>query len=344
MSGFSTDDYYAISFINRRPAAGQYSLESYFERIADSLRSLGVDLRSFTTPYFSKGLVSRLKTIYFARQHQGIINHITGDIHFAALGLDPARTVVTVADCGRLHQLSGMKRELLRQLWFEIPLRRVAAITAISQSVKDDLLKWVPNLAAEDVHVVPVSISHRFAYSPKAFNEALPRILQVGTKENKNLPRLIQSLQGLHATLVIIGNLDKSLQHLLDTYNIRYESYSGLSEEDVVELYHGSDILSFASTFEGFGMPILEAQAIGRVVLTSNCTSMPDVAGDGALLVDPYSVASIRTGLIQLIQDRCLRELLIKRGLLNVRRFSSDCIAAQYLRIYQSILSKNAKR
>ena len=57
-----------------------------------------------------------------------------------------------------------------------------------------------------------------------------------------------------------------------------------------------------------------------------------------------FSLIPIRAGLIQLIQDRCLRELLIKRGLLNVRRFSSDCIAAQYLRIYQSILSQNAKR
>jgi glycosyltransferase involved in cell wall biosynthesis len=331
-------DHYRIAFINRRPVEGQYSIESYFKRISDSLRNLGVDLQSFTSPYTSKGLVPRLKIIRFAHRHQEAINHITGDIHFAALGLDPARTVVTVHDCGRLHQLSGIKQVLLRQIWFEIPLRRAAAITVISQAVKDDLLNWVPTLSSKDIHIIPVSISPLFTYSARVFNDSNPRILQIGTKANKNLPRLAQAMRGLDATLVIIGKLDKDLLRLLSAYNIRYENYSGLSEAEVVDLYRSSDILAFASTLEGFGMPILEAQAIGRVVLTSNCTSMPDVAGGGALLVDPYSVSSIRAGLIRLIEDSSLRQQLISRGLRNTKRFSSDAIAAQYLQVYQSIL------
>jgi len=330
---------YRIAFINRRPVEGQYSLESYFKRIGESLRSLGVDLRSCTSPYNSKGLIPRLKIIRFANQQQETINHITGDIHFAALGLDPSRTVVTVADCGRLHQLTGIKKELLRQIWFELPLRKVAAITVISQSVKEDLLNWVPTLSPEVIHVIPVSISPIFTYSERIFNHSNPRILQIGTKANKNLPRLIQAMQGLDATLVIIGKLDKDLLRLLSAYNIRYENHSGLSEVEVVDLYRSSDLLAFASTLEGFGMPILEAQAIGRPVLTSNCTSMPDVAGGGALLVDPYSVSSIRSGLIRLIEDGSLREELITRGLSNINRFSSDAIAAQYLQVYQSILA-----
>ena len=327
-----------VAFINRCPMEGHYSLESYFKRIGDSLRTLGVKLESHTSPYASKGLISRLKIIRFAHQHQADINHITGDIHFAALGTDPARTVVTVADCGRLHQLSGIKREIMRQLWYRKPLQRVAAVTVISEAVKEDLLTWIPELNPAHVHVVPVSISPLFTFSAKSFNRTSPRILQVGTTPNKNIPRLIEAMDSLSATLVVIGRLDEALQQLLIRYNIHYENHSGISEQAVADIYRSADLVSFASTLEGFGMPILEAQAVGRPVLTSNCASMPDVAGKGALLVDPFSVASIRAGLIRLIEDEPLRHELIQHGLTNIHRFSSDEIAAQYLRIYQGLL------
>ena len=111
-----------VSFINRSPVQGHYSLEGYFQRIASQLNAGGIDVFSRTSPFPSKGLVSRLRTIHFARSNQSDINHITGDIHFAAFGTNPCRTVVTVADCGRLHQLTGLKREILRQLWFYQPL------------------------------------------------------------------------------------------------------------------------------------------------------------------------------------------------------------------------------
>jgi glycosyltransferase involved in cell wall biosynthesis len=320
---------------------GHHSLESYFKRVAEALHSLGVNVQSNTSLYLSKGLASRLKIIRFAHQHQADINHITGDIHFAALGTDPHRTVVTVADCGRLHQLSGFKRELLRQLWFTQPLNKVAAITVISNAVKDDLLRWVPDLDPDRIHVVPVSISPDFTFSPKPFNQSHPRILQVGTKPNKNIPRLIEALQGLKATLVIIGRLDQRLQELLIRHDISIENHNNITESQIIKLYQSADLVSFASTLEGFGMPILEAQATGRPVLTSNCASMPDVAGKGALLVDPTSVASIRSGLIRLIEDETLRSDLVNHGLANIHRFSSNAIAAQYLQIYKSLLQKS---
>lgn len=331
-----------VSLIHRLPVEGFYSIEGYFQRISQSLRSLGVEVVDHTSPYVSQGLLRRLKIVRFARRHQGDITHISGDIHFAALATEPARTVVTVHDCGRLHQLRGIPREILRQFWFDLPLRRVAAVTVISQAVKDDLLTWVPDLDPARIHIVPVSISAAFSFSAKPFDQQNPRILQVGTAANKNIVRLAAALEGIPATLVVIGRLSPELEAVLAQHRIRYENHRNISEQQVVELYRGADLLAFVSTLEGFGMPILEAQTIGRPVLTSNCASMPDVAGDAALLVDPLSVESIRAGLRRLIDEAPLRDALVASGRQNVKRFSSDAIAAQYLRLYQSLLNQRS--
>ncbi|MEB3361756.1 MAG: glycosyltransferase family 1 protein [Synechococcaceae cyanobacterium] len=332
-----------VSLINRLPIEGFYSLEGYFQRISQALEALGVAVTNHTSPYPSRGVVPRLKIVRFAQRHQGDVTHITGDIHFAALGTDPARTIVTVADCGRLHQLNGVKREVLRQIWFQQPLQRLAAITVISQSVKDDLLRWVPSLSADRVHVVPVSISPQFSPTAKPFPTHQPRILQVGTTANKNIPRLAEALHGLDCTLVVIGRLSAEQERVLAEQQIRYENYVGIAEAEVVEQYQRADLVSFASTLEGFGMPILEAQAVGRPVVTSCVSSMPDVAGEGAELVDPLSVASIRSGIERVLGDAAHRERLIRLGQENIRRFSSEAIAASYRSIYQSVLELASK-
>jgi glycosyltransferase involved in cell wall biosynthesis len=87
-------------------------------------------------------------------------------------------------------------------------------------------------------------------------------------------------------------------------------------------------------------MPIIEAQATGRVVLTSNCSSMPDVAGNGALLVDPLSIKSMREGLEKLISDAALREKLIQAGFENVKRFDCETISEQYYEVYSSLVKR----
>jgi len=93
----------------------------------------------------------------------------------------------------------------------------------------------------------------------------------------------------------------------------------------------------FASTYEGFGMPIIEAQAIGRPVITSNIGAMKEVALDTACLVDPYDVESIKNGIQKLIRDEAYRDLMIKKGLKNVERFSLETISNQYIALYKSI-------
>ena len=163
--------------------------------------------------------------------------------------------------------------------------------------------------------------------NPKNFNNQKTRILQIGTKPNKNLDRLIQALIGIDALLVIVGKISNSQKEQLALNKIEYIALHALSEEELIMEYEKCDILTLVSTYEGFGLPIIEAQAIGRPVLSSNLASMPEVAGKGALLVNPFSVDEIRKGITILINDGELRSELIKNGLTNVNRFNVQKIA-----------------
>jgi glycosyltransferase involved in cell wall biosynthesis len=105
----------------------------------------------------------------------------------------------------------------------------------------------------------------------------------------------------------------------------------------MVQSYVECDMLAFPSTYEGFGMPILEAQAVERPVVTSSVASMPEVAGEGACLVDPFDVASIRAGVLRVMHDAAYRQSLVVAGRRNCARFSPREIAEAYARVYREI-------
>ena len=95
----------------------------------------------------------------------------------------------------------------------------------------------------------------------------------------------------------------------------------------------------FASTYEGFGVPIIEAQAMGRVVITSNIEPMNKVAGNGAIIVDPYDVNSIKEAVLRIIDNVELRNDIILKGLKNASKYSSESIASKYLKLYKKVYS-----
>jgi glycosyltransferase involved in cell wall biosynthesis len=105
--------------------------------------------------------------------------------------------------------------------------------------------------------------------------------------------------------------------------------------------YSKASLLTFVSTIEGFGMPILEAQACSLPVITSNCSSMPEVAGDAAIMVDPFNVTAIRNGILDLMSNETLRNELIKKGYENIKRFSKEKVIAQYAGLYQEFENWN---
>jgi glycosyltransferase involved in cell wall biosynthesis len=172
----------------------------------------------------------------------------------------------------------------------------------------------------------------------KVINKQRPVILQIGCAPNKNLERLIDAMQEVECELIIIGKLSSKQRSLLYENKIRYQDKYDISMEELYEQYKQADLLCYVSTIEGFGMPLLEAQATGLPVITSNCSSMPEVAGAGALFVDPLSTYAIREGIRELINNDELRNRNVMSGFENVLRFSKEKIALEYLGVYEELL------
>lgn len=326
-----------VVFYHRKPGLGHYSVERLFEDVRRHLPA-DVECDVATSRFESRGIFKRAYNVLEAAVRQGDINHITGDVHFLTYLLRKPRTVLTILDCGSLHRLKGVRREVFRHLWFQIPVRRVAAITVISQATKDDLLRLV-NCDSQIVRVIHVPVSPSFRQITKEFNASKPSVLLVGTAANKNIERTAEALAGLSCHLHVVGKLSDSQREALGRFHIEYENSAKLTDAELVTAYEASDLLMFASTFEGFGMPIVEANVVGRPVVTSNVCSMPEVAGDAACLVDPLRPKSIRDGFLRVVGDPQYRRSLIEHGFGNAERFTPAAIATQYYRLYKEVLA-----
>jgi glycosyltransferase involved in cell wall biosynthesis len=327
-----------VSLIYRYPNPLYFSIENVFKIISDTL-IFKIYFEEVFAPEQKVSFWGILRNIIFFRKQTADIFHITGDIHYAALGLPSSRTILTIHDCIFLQHPSSLKRWVLKKLWLEWPVKHSAVITTISEATKKDIIKNT-GCSPDKVLVIPDPMDVKFKYYPKEFNKDKPAILQVGTWPNKNLERVIPALKDIQCHLYIIGKLSEDQTRQLEINHIEYTNGFKLSQEEIIEWYKKTDIVIFASLFEGFGLPILEAQATGRPVITSNISPMKEVAGDGACLVDPLSVHEIRQAVLKICGSDFIRKEHIERGLLNVKRYDVKVIAEQYLRLYKEIYNK----
>ncbi|MBC7811876.1 MAG: glycosyltransferase family 4 protein [Burkholderiales bacterium] len=180
--------------------------------------------------------------------------------------------------------------------------------------------------------------------------DSRPYIFSLGTVQpRKNYTRLIHTLaqlraEGFDLALAIAGGKgwleDPIYETIRDTHMQPYVHLLGFADEaDLPALYSAAECVALPSLYEGFGLPVLEAMACGTPVVTSNISSLPEVAGDAALLIDPRDQEAITDAVRRLISDSQLSADLVARGLERVQQFTWDAAAVQLRQIYADLLS-----
>jgi glycosyltransferase involved in cell wall biosynthesis len=325
-----------VSFIERRDA-DTASIEGVFRQVATELEKKGIECEFRKLPH-GNGFLGTVLNFLFFRRSKADIHHITGHCHYMAIALPADKTVLTVHDAGLLRNRRGLRRSLVKWWYFDLPVRSGCTITAISEATKKDLIEQT-GIEPERVQVIanPVTIAPDRSEKP-AFNTDRPRILQVGTAPHKNLDKIVEALEGISCVLVVIGRLSDEKLAVIAEAGLELEHHEALNESEMREQYRIADLVVFCSLFEGFGLPIIEAQAMRTPVVTSDIDPMASVAGIGAILTDPNDPASIRSAVLDLIENAGVRIAAVEAGVANIERFKGSKVADQYLAVYRKLL------
>lgn len=326
-----------IHFFERNPTDNQISIEKLFGILKIEFLKKNVQCVNIINPYSLKMI---LKTGFYFRKNQGDINHITGDIHWASLFLDSKRTILTIHDLVGLKNLKGVKKRLYFLFWLYLPLKKLKYITVISLKTKKEIAILLP-WAEKKIRVIPNCLTVPVEKQLLLSENSKPLILVIGSTKNKNRERLFKAIIGLNVKLIIIGKLTKKLFALLVDNKIDFVNEITVSEFELIDYYKRSDILCFPSLYEGFGLPILEAQAQNCAVITSNKSPMKEVSGGAALLINPKSEEEIKNAITKLVNDTELRKELIQKGKENIKNYSPEIIANKYLDLYKEVLKNN---
>lgn len=321
-----------ICYIYREKEKNETSIELVFDAISEEINGHGHSVEKWYKPL---GWKQTFKDILHLRKQKFDIYHITGDVNYLWLFFPWKRTTMTIHDIGMFkNHAKTIKKRLFVFFSFILPSLILKKVTCVSKLTCQDLIKILRiNPAKIDVIENPLVLD--IIPSDKIFNQKSPVILQIGTGPHKNLEALIEAVAGLSCRLEIVGF---PAPHLIDRMNqlgIRYGISHRLSNEEMIEKYRQCDILYFVSRSEGFGLPILEAQAIGRPVLTTNTEPTKSVSGGGALLYSPDDIAGIRNGILQLIDSPYERERLINIGFKNIKFYQRNEIALRYANFYK---------
>jgi len=282
--------------------------------------------------------------------------------HYVLPALTPCKSIVTIHDCIHLRFPQYLPNAFAyayarSSLW--VATHRADRVLTVSEASKRDILRYF-RVPVSRIDVIYNAIDERLEQAPseedigrvrERYQLYDPFVLYAGNiKPHKNLERLIEAFHILRKSgfetvkLLIIGDeISKyaSLRRAVHRHKLhKHVRFFGfVPDKTLAALYRLASVFVFPSLYEGFGLPPLEAMASGTPVVTSNVSSLPEVVGDAALLIDPYDPNAIADAIRRVLTEPALAEDLRQRGLARVKDFSWERSVARVREIYEEVLT-----
>jgi glycosyltransferase involved in cell wall biosynthesis len=321
---------------------------------------LGTNFRTVLEPSPNYSIREQLHVPWLLHRERPDVFHAP---HYVMPPAVRCRSIVTIHDCIHLmfpQYLPNRAASVYARAAMWAATHRSHRVLTVSEASKRDILHFF-DIPPEKIVVVHNAIDERFGVAPSEEATAQVReryqldhrfVLYVGNiKPHKNLVRVVEAFDRLRKrgfddlTLLIIGDEISKLpalrravhSHKLHKH-VRFLGY--LPDETLAILYRLAAVFVFPSLYEGFGLPPLEAMACGAPVVTSNVSSLPEVTGDAAVLVDPYDVESIADGIARVLSDPALREDMRVKGMARAREFSWERSVARTREIYREVAER----
>lgn len=317
-----------VWYFRRKRAFGNFSIENSFRELMPQFEGSEWEVEWREASWHSSGIFNRVKIAFEARRLDADIVHISGDINFAALLRKRQNTVLTIHDNVFLRQHRGWRRWAMKKIWLDWPVRRSQQIVAVSHATKEDTCT-ATGCPEQKIKVIPTVVPSHFVARESLPNNDKPVVLHIGLAPNKNLEGHAKALKDMNVVLRIVGEPSSSDHAMLKKLGLSYEWKSNLSDEDMQEAYATSDVLLFCSHLEGFGMPILEAKAVGLPVVTSNRLPMSEVGKGWAILADPDCSEDISRAVTKAIRSPVRKGELI---------FTAPACAESHMELYRSMI------
>lgn len=349
-----------IDYINGLKTDEIFAMSKYQTEIHSRLKS--VKLNRIEYPNISKATgVNRIVeySVYpFIVKKKVIknnIKHVTRqDLAFLLELMNLERTIVT---CHDIIPIAYYKTRSPIWKLNAKGLRKAEKIITVSEFSKKDISKYL-KYPEEKIEIIPPAVDHKLYYQNRnktalmkyGIGEDDKVILYVGAEEpRKNVQFLINSFRKLknripQVKLLKVGmpnylGVREKLLKQIESLNLQKDViFTGyVSESELAEIYNAVDLFVFPSLYEGFGMPPLEAMACGTPVITSNTSSLPEVVGDAAIVVDPYDVNKFAEEMYEILVNEELKKEMIKKGLERSKIFSWENSAEKTLKVYNGL-------